>query len=458
VDEYGGIDTPEEMSLIATSLADQVRWLRNHPSVFVWVFASDMLPRPELERKYLDALAEADSTRPSLSSCAVRLSEVSGPTGVKMLGPYDWVSPHYWYVDAERGGAYGFNTETGPGPQPPPLESMQRMLPEASWWPPDEMWDYHSGRGQFGTIDRFEEALNERYGKPESLEEFTRLAQVANYEGMRAMFESFAIRRPVTTGIIQWMLNSAWPAMFWQLYDHYLMPNGAFYGTRAACQPVNLVYDYSTHTVHAVNDTLTRWAGAKATVRGIDLAAQEYFNETRTVDLAANASSELLSLADVQPPTPVWFLDLRLADASGAEMARNFYWLSTEPDVLDYEASEWFVTPTGAFADFTALDELPEVDLEASATVTTEADVAGVTVRLRNPSDHLAFAVELRIVDPETDRSILPVLLDDNYVSLLPDEERELTAHFPQTDDVSGAVIKIAGWNVAAQEIQLASQ
>jgi len=31
-----------------------------------------------------------------------------------MNGPYDWVPPGYWYEDRERGGAYGFNTETGP--------------------------------------------------------------------------------------------------------------------------------------------------------------------------------------------------------------------------------------------------------------------------------------------------------------------------------------------------------
>jgi exo-1,4-beta-D-glucosaminidase len=62
VDEFGGIDTPEEMALISRSLTDQVRWLRNHPSVLVWVLASDMLPRPELERQYRRELAVADPT------------------------------------------------------------------------------------------------------------------------------------------------------------------------------------------------------------------------------------------------------------------------------------------------------------------------------------------------------------------------------------------------------------
>jgi exo-1,4-beta-D-glucosaminidase len=456
VDElYGGVTTAEEIDLIANSLRDQVVWLRNHPSVFTWVLASDMLPHPDAEREYNAVLAEVDDTRPPLVSCAWVESEISGPSGVKMSGPYDWVPPVYWWEDREHGGAYGFNTETGPGPQPPPVESLRRMIPAENLWPIDEVWHFHCARNEFNTPDRYVEALSKRYGPADSVEEFLAKSQVASFEAIRPMFEAFAANRPSTTGVIQWMLNSAWPAMFWQLYDHYLMPNGAFYGTRAANQPVNLVWDYSNRSVHAINETLGRWAGAQATVRVFDLASRELFNETRTVDLTANASSELLSLADVQPPTPVWFLDLRLADASGVEMASNFYWLSAEPDVLDYEASEWFVTPTMGFADFTALNELPDVDLEASASRFTGATGVGVTVRLGNPSDHLAFAIELRVVDPATDRSILPVLLDDNYFTLLPGEEREITARLPQTDDLGDAIVKISGWNVPASTLEL---
>src|SRR6185295_14403948 len=61
VDEtFGGVDTPAEMDLAAASLRDQVLRLRNHPSVVVWNLGSDMLPRPELERRYRALLAEID--------------------------------------------------------------------------------------------------------------------------------------------------------------------------------------------------------------------------------------------------------------------------------------------------------------------------------------------------------------------------------------------------------------
>ncbi len=116
---YGGITTPEIMDLVAASWKDQILWLRNHPAIFAWAEGSDMIPHPDLERRYIAILKEIDPTRPTLVSTKGKTSEITGPSGVKMLGPYDYVPPIYWYVDTKNGGAYGFNTETGPGPAGP---------------------------------------------------------------------------------------------------------------------------------------------------------------------------------------------------------------------------------------------------------------------------------------------------------------------------------------------------
>ena len=432
VDEFGGLDTEEEMDLVAGSLADQVRWLRNHPSVFVWVLASDMLPRPELEQKYYDQLAEVDPSRPSLSTCAIRVSEVSGPSGVKMNGPYDWVSPNYWYLDSERGGAYGFNTETGPGPQPPPIASIKRMLPEASWWPPDEMWDYHSGRGAFQTIDRYEEALNQRYGKPETLEDFARMAQVANYEGMRAMFESFSIRRPVTTGIIQWMLNSAWPEMYWQLYDYYLVPNGAFYGARDASRAINIAYDYADRGIVVVNDTEEALSGVRAQVRIYDLESRLISEDRQALDVGPAEIKRLeVSVPEPEGVSGAYFVDARLLDAEGTELAASLYWLSTKKDVPDWDESLWFVTPMAEYADLTGLAEMPDVELEVEHEFTATEDGHEISVSLSNPGDRLAFFIELEVVGADTGRLAAPVLWSDNYVSLMPGEHRDIRGSIP---------------------------
>jgi exo-1,4-beta-D-glucosaminidase len=432
VDEtYGGIDTPAEMDLIARSWRDQVIRLRNHPSVVVWNLASDMLPRPELEKRYRTMLAKIDPTRPPLAACSVRTSEVSGPTGVKMNGPYEWVPPDYWYLDRERGGAYGFNTETGPGAQPPTAESIRRMLPREHWWPIDEMWNYHCGRGKFDSLDRYVAALDARYGKSSGLDDFAYKAQVANYEAMRAMFEAFSLRRPTATGIVQWMLNSAWPDMFWQLYDWYLVPTGAFYGARNANRPVNVAYDYGTRKVVVVNDTAAPLRGVTARVRVFDVGSRVLFDEAKTLDVAAGNRREVLALPAMAPAGAVYLVDARVERPGGELMASNWYWLSAQGDELDWEKSEWFVTPTKRYADLTALARLPQATLEVQHRFVAAEDGKAVEVTLSNPGPRLALAVELKVAGSKSGRLAAPIYWDDNYVSLAPGETRRIRGTFP---------------------------
>ena len=119
-----------------------------------------MLPHPDLEKRYDALLPLLDPTRPALKSCGTVVSKVSGPSAVKMNGPYDYVTPDYWYLDTKNGGvAFGFNTETGPGPQPPTLETLQRMFPADHLWPIDSVWNFHCGRGEFGQNQPLPESL-----------------------------------------------------------------------------------------------------------------------------------------------------------------------------------------------------------------------------------------------------------------------------------------------------------
>jgi exo-1,4-beta-D-glucosaminidase len=431
VDEtFGGVDTPAEMELVATSLRDQVLRLRNHPSVVVWNLASDMLPRPELERRYRALLAEIDPTRPPLAACSVRTSEVSGPTGVKMNGPYEWVPPHYWYVDRERGGAFGFNTETGPGAQPPVAESLRRMMPREHWWPIDDMWAYHSGRHEFSNLDRYRKALDARYGPSGSLEEFARKAQLANYEAMRPMFEAFSLRRPQAKGVVQWMLNSAWPDLFWQLYDWYLVPTGAYYAARNANRPLNIAYDYGEQKVVAVNDTAVPLS-ATAVVRVLDTGSRVVRQESRRLEVPAGERRDVVVLGVLPAGSPVYFVDARLEGAGGALLAQNLYWLPAEPDVLDWEKSQWFYTPASRFADLTAVTRLPTAPLAVSHRFRPGAEGHEVEVTLHNPGPTLAFFVELAVVRAKSGELAVPIRWDDNYLSLLPGERRTVRAIIP---------------------------
>jgi exo-1,4-beta-D-glucosaminidase len=453
VDEFGGIKTPEEMELVARYLRDQIVWLRNHPSIFLWMLGSDKLPRPELEKKYLKVLREYDTSRPYLASAAYRKSELTGITAVKMNGPYDYVPPVYWYVDRSNGGAFGFNTETGPGAQPPPLESLKKMIPGDHLWPIDDYWMYHFlARKDFNTLDVYEKALNNRYGKAYNVQEFTRKAQVMNYEAIRAMFEAFAANKYISTGIIQWMLNSAWPKMFWQLYDYYLAPNGAFYGAKKANEPIHILYNYGDNSIYVINDTYSTLHDFKAEIRILDINSKERFKKTETIHVEENKSAQLFQLPEIAGLSVTYFVDLRLADSVGRQVSNNFYWLSTKREVLDEGGTTWYYTPIKEYADFTALMDLPQVKINVQHRIEKKGDKQMVYVVVENPTDAIAFFVYLDIVAKQSGDPVLPIFWDDNYITLLPGESKEINVYF-SSEDLKGdqPVLKVSGWNLITE-------
>ncbi|HXF11269.1 MAG TPA: glycoside hydrolase family 2 TIM barrel-domain containing protein, partial [Desulfuromonadaceae bacterium] len=444
-EKFGGFKTAEDMQLATNYLHDQVVWLRNHPSIFVWVLGSDKLPRPALETNY-DALLKAiDPTRPTLKSCGSVTSDVSGPSAVKMNGPYDYVTPNYWYLDQTNGGAFGFNTETGPGPQPPTLETLKRMLPADHLWPIDDVWNYHAGRHEFAQMNRYLAAFASRYGAPVSADEFAFKAQAANYEAIRPMFEAFAVNAPHTTGIIQWMLNPSWPKLYWQLYDYYLVPGGAYFGAKHGAAPVNLIYNYGDQGIYLVNQSGELFFDYHAAITVYDLNSKVILDQT----VATNCSTgphKIFDMAGAISNTPVYFVDLNGTSEFGPEAsAHNFYWLSSKPDVLDEGRTEWFVTPNQSFANFTALDRLPEATVKPVVSYKSDANETTAEVTLKNDGDKLAFFIEMRIVGKGTDQSITPVFWDDNYVSLPPHTTKTFHARFPKGQKPE---LKVRGWNV----------
>jgi exo-1,4-beta-D-glucosaminidase len=441
---YGAAKSPQDAELLTGYLRDQVRWLRNHPSVLVWLVGSDKLPWPHVEKRYREVLHELDPGRPYLASAKGWTSEVSGPTAVKMLGPYNYVTPNYWYEDRQHGGAYGFNTETGPGPQVPTLASLRKMLPPDKLWPINEAWSFHCAEHEYSDLSLFLNAFNHRYGQARSVEEFAYKAQAASYEAMRAMFEAFGAHKPRTTGVIQWMLNGAWPKLYWQLYDYFLMPTGAFYGARKGSQPQTLVYDYADRGVYLVNDTLGAVRGA-AQVTVLDLAGKTVVSRQAAASVGANAATRLLELPPLDTGSPVYFLSLRLRGPQGQAVADNFYWLSSKPDVLDPAHNTEPYMPNKSFADFTALADLPP----AKVKLTSAFQRGGGQVTLTNSSDKLAFFLELQLNRGDSKEPVAPVFWDDNYLSLLPGESRTVTVRFADAD-LRGAqpTVALTGWNL----------
>jgi exo-1,4-beta-D-glucosaminidase len=246
------------------SMASEARLLRNHPSVIGFLIGSDNAPPPAISKMYVDTLHAEDWSLPIIAAAADQATAETGPSGMKMDGPYAWVPPAYWYAE-KLGGAFGFDSEVSAGASIPLLEDLTRMLSpqelEALWKYPQAR-QYHASAAWsiFATIEPFDTALAQRYGPPKSLEDYVAKSQLENYDDVRAQFEAFNAHMDAakpSTGVIYWMLNNAWPSLHWHLYDYFLNPAGAYFGAKIANEPVHIQYSYDTRAIMLVNHTLT---------------------------------------------------------------------------------------------------------------------------------------------------------------------------------------------------------
>jgi exo-1,4-beta-D-glucosaminidase len=431
-DDYkeGPVWDKEDYDIAAKSQADQIRRLRNHPSLLAWFNGSDNPPPADVEQMYIGILKQYQWPNPFISSATAKPAQFSGASGVKMEGPYEWVPASYWLLDKDAGGAHGFATEISPGPAVPPLESLRRMIPSEHLWPIDEYWNYHAGGGEFKNIQVFTDALNTRYGPARDVQDYANKSQLMTYEGQRAMFEAYAAYRYKSTGVIQWMLNNAWPSLIWHLYDYYLMQGGGYFGTKKACEPIHVQYSYDDKSVVAINTTYQARRNLKVTAQVYDFNLVEKFSRTADVDLAADDNLKAFSIPQIAGMSATWFLKLTLQDAHGELISSNFYWLSTTDDVLDQKKAKWYYTPVSSYADMTQLEKLPPVKLAVSSRTLRNGNDQIARVKVSNLSSSLAFFIHLQIKEGNTERDVLPVVWQDNYFSLLPGESRAITATY----------------------------
>ncbi|HKI69469.1 MAG TPA: hypothetical protein VKA67_07770, partial [Verrucomicrobiae bacterium] len=206
------------------------------------------------------------------------------------------------------------------------------------------------------------------------------------------------------------------------------------------------IYDYGDQGIYLVNQTHRNLGDCQTTVTVYDLNSKKILEQSITNDSPAYGPEKVFDLSKLAPDTPVYFLDLRTTGDAGPEASENnFYWLSTKPDVLDEAKSTWFVTPNKSFADFKALNQMPEAKVRAEVSFVPAGDGTEATVTLKNNGDTLAFFIEMRIVGKESQQSLTPVFWDDNYVSLPPHTTKIFHARFL---DGGRPELKLKGWNV----------
>lgn len=446
-----------DLQIATAQLRSQILRLRGHPSLLVWLNGSDIPPPADVETAYLNIEHELQWPNPVISSADVRPTSVSGPSGVKE-GPYDYVSPQYWYDNKAHGGAFGFDTETSAGAAPMVEGSLKKTMPADQIWPPNEYWHFHSGSGEFQNLAAFDDAMNQVYGPAKDLQDYERKAQVMAYENERAMYEAYARNKYNSTGVIQWMLNNAWPSLFWHLYDYYLQPAGGYFGAKKANEMLHVQYSYDDRTVVVVNSFYHPFPGLTVSANLYDFNLKPIFSRRSSVDVSSDASQRILTI----PPFPqtavpqTYFLKLELHDRTGKSLSSNFYWLSSKQPVFEWYWTTYERTEEYSYQDLTMLAQLPIVRLDATAN-RDSAHPGEVSVRLRNPSDHLAFQARLAINDANGNE-ILPVLWGDNYTELMPGESKIIIARFPSWISVPpGAKLKLTGWNIEPVTIEISS-
>jgi exo-1,4-beta-D-glucosaminidase len=453
---------PADFEIAKQSLRDQIYRLRSHPSLVMWLNGSDNPPPPDVEQMYLDIEKQLLWPNPVVSSATGKETSVTGNSGMKMSGPYEYIAPSYWEVDTPAGqpgrklcnaggcgGGYGFDTETSMGPAVPPIESIEAMVGKDHLWPIDDVWNYHAGGGEFKTIQVFSDALANRYGKSNNVEDFAVKSQMQTYEGVRAMYEAYSRNKYESTGVIQWMLNNAWPSMIWHLYDYYLRPGGGYFGAKRAMEALHPVYGYDDRAIWVVSSQYEDVKGLKLTTKIYNLDMTEKFSHVDSLDAPADSTKKIFALPDVQGLSPTYFVVLRLQDAAGKQVGSNFYWLSTKAETLDWKKSNWYVTPTESFADYTALSQLPKVKLKTNEHSEKKGEEEITHVTVENPSKSLAFFVRLKVEKGVKGEEILPVVWEDNYISLLPGEKREITATYRASElGAAKPVVEVSGWNL----------
>ena len=418
VKNWGCINGKEVEDLAFAYFRDQVTRLHNHPAVIAWMTGSDRIPNPDLEQRYL-AVYEREDYRPYICSAKSQKS-LAGWSGTKMEGPYEYVGADYWYKDTEAGGAFGWNTETGIGANLPQLESLKKMIPEESLWPLSDVWDYHctASSSAMNTTKVLQETINGLYGGFDGLNDFVRKAHAVDYDGTRAMFEAFRVRVPKTTGIVQWMLNSAWPSLYWQQYDWYGVPTAAYYGTKKACEPVQLLFDYATRKVYAVNESAEA-RELQATLQVFDAASKAIGKETKAVKVGYREVVPVFDLKryDGKPH----FVALALTDGD-KPVADNFYVLPAKDNEYNWKKTNWYITPITAYADLGFAFKQPKAEVEMT--------VADGKVTLVNKSNVISYMNILKAKDA-AGNLVVPVTWSDNFFPILPGETKVVTFQAP---------------------------
>ncbi|RYE04875.1 MAG: glycosyl hydrolase, partial [Sphingobacteriaceae bacterium] len=369
---------------------------------------------PDDHALYLKSVADQIKLVRNYASLAIWCggNEITPPEDI-LLAVRDTIMPKLdgtrWFVDYSNSEKMSMNTLGGNGDGPYGIQ------PLSAFWE-DRTYPFNSEIGSVGVSDY------------ESLQ---------RYDQYRALMEGFSSHMwSWYTGTIIWKTQNPWTAMRGQMYDYYLDPNACLYGLHSGSEPLHAMYNPISGMVSVVNNTFE-------TKRDLMLVA-------KTVDMNGRDSSITQVFVEAQPASvknflPIKtvveqrskdkgvFLVLQILDKNKNKLSENIYWL---PD---------------ANGNHSGLQKLAKSQLQTSVQKLSNGKIE---VTLSNPANApMAFFNRLSLVDAATHKRVLPVFYDDNYVSVLPGEQKKIVIE--NASKMNNPQLSVSGWNLTEQFINL---
>lgn len=422
-------DVAEPEAFIANA-CDKVRRLRNHPSIALWCGANETHPSPYLDAALAAIVNREDRGDRLYKSC-------SNQDGLSGSGWWCNMPPRHHFSTSGSNLAfnkpgypygidygYGMRSEIGMATFPA-YESVKLFIPQDKLWPlptddqlehqKDNVWNKHffGNEAWNAKPTNYTQAVSDRWGEPQSIEEFCEKAQLINIEDMKGMYEAWNDKMGNdAAGLLIWMSHPAYPSFVWQTYDYYYDPTGAYWGAKKACEHVHIQWNALDNSVKVVNTTGDKIDGLKATahVYGLDGKELPRYAASSTVDVPSTSSVEAFKIDFSREPADVHFIILELTDCDDNLLSDNFYWRNGRQEL-----------------DYSAINSLPEARVIVTASPTRNGKCK---LKINNESSTVAFANRLRLLDSETGERILPVIMDDNYITLLPGATREISVDY----------------------------
>jgi ubiquitin len=431
-DQWTRRQYPDDHGLVLRSMADQVKMLRNYPSLALWCGGNEITPPEDILLPLKDSILPLlDGTRyffdySNSDSMSFNFlgGNGDGPYGIQELSTF-------W-----QHRTFPFNSEIG-SVGVGDYASLEKFLPEANRKAPqykqaeDSVWKYH----KYIAYNQFIDA----YGKAGDLKDFARKAQLVNYDQYRGLMEGFSAHMwEWYTGVIIWKTQNPWTALRGQMYDYYLDPNACLYGLHNGSEPLHIMCNPVDGMVMIANNSFSPRRDMMMEIKAYDMEGHDSLLTQVFVDIGPTTVKKYLSVkqaTDALRKEKGMFLRLRLLDVHKQVLSENFYWLPDEKGM------------------YSGLQQMRPAAVQVKARRSGPGTVA---VEISNPAAApVAFFNRIALVDAHTRQRILPAFYSDNYVSVMPGEEKTVVVNCPGVREQE-VMVELYGWNVQEQYLPVA--